>query len=415
MYQALFDLEGQPWSVLAGRATGVGPWLLPAGLQRLLAQGVVDRVGVRLQFRQGRCTCTLLLPLGPATDTASVVASAGCAEGFRWCEDRARFDAWHAELGPARLWLDAGACRVEDLPCLLEASWLPDLPRWLVDAGGADFAYQLNLARVPVGREDERGLRKHLAHIDLLDPASPWPQGLRALQHRLVEQRLRSPWLADEILAAPDAAQLARLRAPLLSRLAACGAGAETVLQSGPFDELLATGLGSRCFLAPDPFADASRSVAQATAEAVLARRLPAPGRSAARADLFISHASADAAAARRLCAALEGLGLRCWIAPRDIAAGAHYAEVIVDAIEGTRAMVLLASAAAWTSPHVLREVELAVGCRRVLLPVRLAEVTPAGSFAYLLSGCQWSDAFEPFEEGVLAQRLATGLARVPA
>jgi len=35
--------------------------------------------------------------------------------------------------------------------------------------------------------------------------------------------------------------------------------------------------------------------------------------------DIFISHSSADCAAAEQICAYLEATGLSCWIAPRDI------------------------------------------------------------------------------------------------
>ena len=45
--------------------------------------------------------------------------------------------------------------------------------------------------------------------------------------------------------------------------------------------------------------------------------------------DVFISYASHDAALANNVAAALEGLGLKCWIAPRDVTPGAHYASEI--------------------------------------------------------------------------------------
>ena len=39
--------------------------------------------------------------------------------------------------------------------------------------------------------------------------------------------------------------------------------------------------------------------------------------------DIFISHSSKDKTIADAACACLEARGLRCWIAPRDIIAGA--------------------------------------------------------------------------------------------
>ena len=49
--------------------------------------------------------------------------------------------------------------------------------------------------------------------------------------------------------------------------------------------------------------------------------------------DVFISYASHDSAVANDVAAALEGQGLKCWIAPRDVTPGAPYASEIVHAI----------------------------------------------------------------------------------
>jgi hypothetical protein len=75
---------------------------------------------------------------------------------------------------------------------------------------------------------------------------------------------------------------------------------------------------------------------------------------------VFISYASQDAAVAQRLCATLEAAGFPCWIAPRDVEAGALYADAIVRAINEAKAVVLVLSASAIGSDHVAREVERA-------------------------------------------------------
>jgi hypothetical protein len=49
---------------------------------------------------------------------------------------------------------------------------------------------------------------------------------------------------------------------------------------------------------------------------------------------VFISYASADAALAQKVCAALEATGILCWIAPRDVIPGTFYADAIVGAID---------------------------------------------------------------------------------
>jgi hypothetical protein len=59
---------------------------------------------------------------------------------------------------------------------------------------------------------------------------------------------------------------------------------------------------------------------------------------------VFISYASQDAAVAAALVEALERHDIPCWIAPRDVKAGALYADAIVRAISGARAFVLVLS-----------------------------------------------------------------------
>jgi hypothetical protein len=54
---------------------------------------------------------------------------------------------------------------------------------------------------------------------------------------------------------------------------------------------------------------------------------------------VFISYASQDAAVANAVVAALEGGGLSCWIAPRDVTPGAFYGDAIVHAIDAAQAV----------------------------------------------------------------------------
>jgi len=112
--------------------------------------------------------------------------------------------------------------------------------------------------------------------------------------------------------------------------------------------------------------------------------------------DLFISHASEDSAAAQELRAELESAGYTCWLAPDDVVASRPWAEQILSAIESTRVMVVLISQHANNSVHVSREVNLALGRARVVLPIRIEPVAPGGSLEYLLSLVQRVDAFPP-------------------
>src|SRR5205814_2402697 len=56
--------------------------------------------------------------------------------------------------------------------------------------------------------------------------------------------------------------------------------------------------------------------------------------------DVFISYSSKDKLAADATCAAMETRHLRCWIAPRDIVAGADWASSIIGSSETTPVMV---------------------------------------------------------------------------
>ena len=107
---------------------------------------------------------------------------------------------------------------------------------------------------------------------------------------------------------------------------------------------------------------------------------------------VFISHASADAAVARRVVELLEDSAVECWIAPRDIAPGTSYAEAIVDGLATAPAVVLLFSRAADASPHVRRELDAAVGRDTPLFPVRLEDIAPSPSLRYFIGTFHWLD-----------------------
>ncbi len=112
--------------------------------------------------------------------------------------------------------------------------------------------------------------------------------------------------------------------------------------------------------------------------------------------DVFISHSSGDAEIARELRVVLEDAGYSCWMAPDDIVGTETWTEQILGAIADSRVMVVLVSAAANASPHVSREVNLALGRKRAVLPIRIESVAPEGPLEYLLSLVQRLDAFPP-------------------
>ena len=115
------------------------------------------------------------------------------------------------------------------------------------------------------------------------------------------------------------------------------------------------------------------------------------PPSGAARA-AFISYAAADKATADTLTIWLEERGIRCWIAPRDVPAGALYADAIVRAINEASALVLLLSRNATGSSHVGKELERASSKAKQIIAVRLDDAPLTPAFEYFLSESQWVD-----------------------
>ena len=56
---------------------------------------------------------------------------------------------------------------------------------------------------------------------------------------------------------------------------------------------------------------------------------------------VFLSYASHDTEIANTVCRDLENRGIRCWIAPRDVAPGALYADAIVRAINESKVLLI--------------------------------------------------------------------------
>jgi len=125
--------------------------------------------------------------------------------------------------------------------------------------------------------------------------------------------------------------------------------------------------------------------------------------------EVFISHASADAASAVEVRDLLQQLGYATWIAPDDLVGASSWAEQILAAVGRCHALVVLISDAANKSDHVAREVSIAAEAGKPIVPLRLAAVEPDGSLRYLLHLRQWIDVFPPPIAGH-AERVRTAL-----
>lgn len=117
---------------------------------------------------------------------------------------------------------------------------------------------------------------------------------------------------------------------------------------------------------------------------------------------VFVSYSSHDREVAQRVCQSLEKAGVRCWIAPRDIAPGANWGGSIAEAIDDAIAMVLVFSRNADNSDQIKKELVLAGDAHKVVIPARVEDLLPINpSFRYELSSRQWIDLFDDWEVGI--------------
>jgi hypothetical protein len=112
--------------------------------------------------------------------------------------------------------------------------------------------------------------------------------------------------------------------------------------------------------------------------------------------DVFISFSHQDKTVADAVCHGLEEAGVRCWIAPRDVGYGKSWDDAIVDAITEAKLVVVIFSAAANASRHVLNEVSTALDTAATVIPFRIDDIRPTGALRLHLGRLHWLDALAP-------------------
>lgn len=112
--------------------------------------------------------------------------------------------------------------------------------------------------------------------------------------------------------------------------------------------------------------------------------------------DVFISYSATDQRAANAVCHRLEAAGIRCWIAPRDVGFGKDWGLSIVEAIGEAKLVVVIFSAAANASRHVLDEVGTALDAGATVIPFRIEDIRPTGALRLHLNRLHWLDALSP-------------------
>ena len=112
--------------------------------------------------------------------------------------------------------------------------------------------------------------------------------------------------------------------------------------------------------------------------------------------DVFISYANNDKTIADAVCAKLEEKKIRCWISPRDILVGANFDESIIKSIELSKILVLIWSASANSSIHVMNEINQAFDKGIIIIPFRIEDVQPTPAMRYYFGRTHWLDAITP-------------------
>lgn len=110
--------------------------------------------------------------------------------------------------------------------------------------------------------------------------------------------------------------------------------------------------------------------------------------------DVFISHSSKDYEIAEKLCKYLEGNGIRCWIAPRDVTAGMPYSRAILQGIDESQLMLLLFSDNANKSRHIESEIDRAFNKEKIIIPFRITDTHMSDVLSYYLCASHYIDGF---------------------
>src|ERR1700731_4484329 len=131
---------------------------------------------------------------------------------------------------------------------------------------------------------------------------------------------------------------------------------------------------------------------------------------------ISVSHVSEDRSAAMQIVDELERRGVSCWIAPRDVGPGKPFDDEIADAIDASRAMLLIFSERCNESEYIRREVTVAGESQKIIIPFRIENAQPRRGLRVRLSDLHWIDGFVSRERAIdeLAKMFASSIFEKP-
>jgi TIR domain len=109
---------------------------------------------------------------------------------------------------------------------------------------------------------------------------------------------------------------------------------------------------------------------------------------------IFISYSRKDSETVDKIVARLDEDKFDTWIDREEIHGGDLWREEIVEAIDKAYAFVLMLSPDSVASDNVRKEVDLAEGANKALVPLLLASVKLPSRFRYQLAGIQWIEYY---------------------
>ena len=130
--------------------------------------------------------------------------------------------------------------------------------------------------------------------------------------------------------------------------------------------------------------------------------------------DVFLSYRRTDQALAQKLVESLQAQGVKVWW-DQMIEGGEDWREAIVENLTSARSLVILFSEECNTSKQLKKELSIADGLDKEVIPVLIENTKPKGHYLYELSARNWLRVHPNPEQkmGELAQRLS-GELRTP-
>ncbi|MBR6825230.1 MAG: TIR domain-containing protein [Oscillospiraceae bacterium] len=114
---------------------------------------------------------------------------------------------------------------------------------------------------------------------------------------------------------------------------------------------------------------------------------------------VFISYSSREIEVANQIKHILETNGVPCWMAPQSIPGGSDYGNEIPKAIDKCKAFLLLLSDASQNSNWVPKEIGLAIGKGKIIVPFQIDNSAITDAFNFYLTNSQRISAYNRMTE----------------